>query len=96
MKRLVKTAPFAHPAHRAGRLQLFAVGVLSFVVVTIWDPVTQPGPKCCLLRRGSRLPLRKTFVSAGRADRWIAVRASSSEANRRLAARCSLSLVCWF
>jgi hypothetical protein len=56
MKPLLKTEPFTRPAHRAGRLHLFAVGVLSFVVVTIWDPVTQPGPKCCLMRLLFGLP----------------------------------------
>jgi hypothetical protein len=56
MRRLFQTRPFAHPAHRAGRLQLFAVGVLAFVVVAIWDPVTRPGPKCCLLRLAVGLP----------------------------------------
>jgi hypothetical protein len=50
MTRLFKIEPFTHAAGRAGRLQLFAAGVLGFVVVSIWDPVAHPGPKCCLLR----------------------------------------------
>jgi hypothetical protein len=56
MTRLFRTERFRNPAERAGRLQLFSLGVLAYAVVTVWDPTTHPGPTCCMMRLLFGLP----------------------------------------
>lgn len=48
--------PLATPWERALRLQGFGVVSLGFSILAVWNPVTQPGPTICLLRRAVGLP----------------------------------------
>jgi hypothetical protein len=48
--------PATDPRHRASRLQCLGLFVAGVTVLAFWNPLTHPGPVCCLMRRGVGLP----------------------------------------
>ncbi len=52
----IQTRPFATPSQRALRLQGFGLIALGVGVLSVWNPLSQPGPKVCLLRNAAGLP----------------------------------------
>jgi hypothetical protein len=48
--------PFPNARARAGRLQLVSLGLLAFGLLAVWNPVTHPGPRFCLMRNAVGLP----------------------------------------
>lgn len=56
MKIHIQRHPFADAAAR--RLRLLGAGAVSLAVgiLTVWNPLTQPGPRTCLLRNAVGLP----------------------------------------
>jgi hypothetical protein len=48
--------PFDNPSQRRFRLQAAGLIALGVGVLVVWDPLTQPGPKVCLLRHAVGLP----------------------------------------
>jgi hypothetical protein len=48
--------PFPDARARAGRLQLVSLGLLAFAFLGVWNPVTHPGPRFCLMRNAVGVP----------------------------------------
>jgi hypothetical protein len=52
----IEKQPFATPSDRLFRLQGFSLVALGVGLLSIWDPLTRPGPKVCGLRYAVGLP----------------------------------------
>lgn len=52
----VQRQPMLHRSDRLLRLQGFSLIALGTATLAIWNPLTQPGPKVCLLRHAVGLP----------------------------------------
>lgn len=52
----VQRRPFRDRSDRLLRLQGFSVITLGVLVLRVWNPLAQPGPKLCLLRHAVGLP----------------------------------------
>lgn len=57
--------PFNTPTERAHRLQGFGLIALGIGVLAVWDPLTRPGPKVCLLRHAVGLPCPMCGMTRG-------------------------------
>jgi hypothetical protein len=71
--------PLPNPRARAGRLQLVGLGLLAFAVLAVWNPVTRPGPKFCMMRWGIGLPCPLCGMTRGVA---LCLRGQFTEATR--------------
>lgn len=56
-----------HPSERTGRLYLIGLVVLGFVILSVWNPQTHPGPSCCWLRHAVALPCPFCGITRGTA-----------------------------
>lgn len=52
----VQRRPFRDRSERLLRLQGFSLIALGVTTLIIWNPLTQPGPRMCLLRQAVGLP----------------------------------------
>jgi hypothetical protein len=48
--------PFESPRDRAARLPWIVLLGLAYLGLALWNPVTTPGPVCCLMRHAVALP----------------------------------------
>jgi hypothetical protein len=59
--------PAVDPLHRAVRLQYLGLMAAGVTLLAVWDPLTHPGPMCCLMRRGIGLPCPLCGLTRGAA-----------------------------
>jgi hypothetical protein len=52
----IQKEPFRHRSQRAFRLQGIGFIGLGIGILAVWNPLTQPGPTVCMLRRAVGLP----------------------------------------
>jgi hypothetical protein len=56
MTRFLQVLRCSHPSHWTSRLLTLGGVLCAFGVAVAWNPLTHPGPKCCLLRMAVGLP----------------------------------------
>jgi hypothetical protein len=61
----VQREPIRHRSDRLLRLQGFSLIALGVTTLVIWNPLTQPGPKVCLLRHAVGLPCPMCGMTRG-------------------------------
>jgi hypothetical protein len=56
MNRFLRFVPFPTRADRLGRLVLCSLAAGSLTLLGLWNPVENPGPRCCTMRLAFGLP----------------------------------------
>jgi hypothetical protein len=57
--------PFLSGPERKVRLFCLGLGLAGIFLLSIWDPLTQPGPTVCMLRRVTGLPCPSCGMTRG-------------------------------
>jgi hypothetical protein len=65
MIRFLQVRPLSHSSQRSRRLLLLGCALIGWGTALLWNPITQPGPVCCLLRRSVGLPCPMCGMTRG-------------------------------
>lgn len=65
MIRFLQIRLFSHPSQWSSHLLLLGCAAVGWAMALLWNPITQPGPVCCLLRRSVGLPCPMCGMTRG-------------------------------
>ncbi|HEY7314213.1 MAG TPA: DUF2752 domain-containing protein [Gemmataceae bacterium] len=61
----IERQPFQHPSQRRFRLKAAGFIALGVGILSVWNPLTRPGPRLCLMRNAFGLPCPMCGMTRG-------------------------------